>query len=295
MTMDYSTFRVEYEQQHPASVPKLQTFKTARIYPWWLQIVVVVMFVCAALMSGVHTVPTVREGMPDDSMFSDAVKDLIAYGSFAAFELSVFSASYALLRRASAWVWLTLAVAFLVMVASNLLQVTRAFAAEGDPGTQLVAVIVGVGAPLVALLSGKILVDIHRTNAHQDSEATTRYEAACKQFDADVLTAFEKQQKRTVRQAPTPSAQRPLQQTPDTPADADTDGREHGTGQGYTKRTDAREAVHAFLKDNPAAANLTVREIADLLKVGKTTVADVMKDWRTERASANGHSERTEV
>lgn len=292
--MDYVEFRTHYELQHPASVPRPDAFRAARVYPWWLQLVVIVMFVCAALMSGVHTVPTVREGMPDDSMFSNAVKDLIAYGSFAAFELSVFSASYALLRRASAWVWLTLAVSFLVMVASNLLQVTRAFASDGDPGTQLVAVIVGVGAPLVALLSGKILVDIHRTNAHQDAEAAARYEDARRQFDADVLAAWEKQQKRTARTVSASSARRALGQAADSPADTDTDGRAHGTGQGYSKRTDAREAVRRFLDDNPAAANLTVREIAELLKVGKTTVADVMKDWRAQRTSANGHVERGE-
>lgn len=282
--MDYSEFREQYEAQHPASVPQAADFRAARVYPWWLQVVVLIMFICAALMSGVHTVPTVREGMPDDQMFSDAVKDLIAYGSFAAFELSVFSASYALLRRGSRWVWLTLAVSFLVMVASNLLQVTRAFAVRGDPGTQMVAVIVGIGAPLVALLSGKILVDIHRTNAGQDADCARRFQEARQRHDADVLAAYEKLQKRAVRSA---SAGRPQR----TEVDA-SDERDHATGQGYSKRADARAVVWRHLEAYPEDADANVRGLADRLHVGKSTVSDVQRAFRERTLKAiNGHGQ----
>lgn len=65
------------------------------------------------------------------------------------------------------------------------------------------------------------------------------------------------------------------------------DGHGRATGQGYNKRTDARDIVRQHLADNPEDFDLSVRELADKLKVGKTTVSDVRR--AIEPAYTNGH------
>lgn len=78
---------------------------------------------------------------------------------------------------------------------------------------------------------------------------------------------------------------------------ADTSGRTpysqadaggHGTGQGYSKRMDARERVWQHLEENPDDVDLSVRALADMVGVGKTTAADVANEYK---ASRNGHSD----
>jgi hypothetical protein len=80
-------------------------------------------------------------------------------------------------------------------------------------------------------------------------------------------------------------------QTPDTSGRithqrADVSG--HGTGRGYSKRMDARARVRQHLEDNPDDADLSVRALADMVGVGKTTAADVRNEYR---ASRNGHGQ----
>lgn len=63
----------------------------------------------------------------------------------------------------------------------------------------------------------------------------------------------------------------------------------HNTGQGYTKRMDARELVWTYLEDNPDAAEWTVRDLASAVGVGKTTAADVRGQFMEHLLSRNGH------
>jgi hypothetical protein len=55
--MDYSEFRKQYEQQHPASIP--QRIPVASEYPRWLTPTAVLMFVASAFVSGLHTASAV--------------------------------------------------------------------------------------------------------------------------------------------------------------------------------------------------------------------------------------------
>ena len=49
---------------------------------------------------------------------------------------------------------------------------------------------------------------------------------------------------------------------------------------GYAKRTDARQLVRQYLADNPDALTVPVRELATLIGVGKSTVADVLREMK---------------
>jgi len=186
--MDYSEFRKQYEEQHPASVPVLN--EEVSIYPDWLERIVGAMFVCASLLSGVHTIPAVRGGM--NTQFWPALfVDLVSITSFVAIELVFFVAAYALMRRFQWHVGLTLAIAFIVAMVANLQQNIVAYQA-GDPGTIIVAVTLGIGAPLIAFMAGKMFVDIHKARRFTGSEANKRYENEKVKWDKIILREFNK-------------------------------------------------------------------------------------------------------
>lgn len=54
----------------------------------------------------------------------------------------------------------------------------------------------------------------------------------------------------------------------------------HGYGTGYTKQSDAREAIREHLRLNPEDMNMKVRDLADKLGRSKTSVGEVMKEMR---------------
>jgi len=83
--MDYAEFRKQYQERYPASVPVLEP--AMREYPRWLSWIVLVMFISAALLSGVHTVPTVRRGIETDDLISARVRDAASMSAFVAFAM----------------------------------------------------------------------------------------------------------------------------------------------------------------------------------------------------------------
>lgn len=76
---------------------------------------------------------------------------------------------------------------------------------------------------------------------------------------------------------------------------ADENGRGHATGMGYTKRTDARTRVWEYLNENPEAADMTVRDLAETIGVGKSTVSDVVREWRAGQAQVGDEHDHEKV
>jgi hypothetical protein len=66
---------------------------------------------------------------------------------------------------------------------------------------------------------------------------------------------------------------------PDNPA-------EHGNGNGYVRRTDARTRVREYIQTNPDAVNLSARDLAEAVGVGKTTAAEELGKWKDEHGIA---------
>lgn len=270
--MEYHEFRQKYEQMHPASVPVLE--EEIGIYPDWLEKVVGIMFICASLLSGVHTVPTVRGGM-DISFWGGHIVNIVSLSSFVAIELVFFVAAYAMMRKAQWHVLATLVAAFIVAMVANLQQNFLAYQA-GDSGTIIVAVTLGIGAPLIAFMAGKMFVDIHRARRMVGIDAKRNYDTAKKAWDAEINHEWDKYLK-AEKKAARVSDPRPttVQQVSD-----------FGQSEG------ASERVRNFFVKRPDALlddKLGVRGIAKHLNVGHQTVSTVRNQMRSEM-SKNGHS-----
>lgn len=190
--MTYDEFRAWYVKTHQSSVP-VEPRQVRSVYPRWLRIVVLVMFICAALLSGVHTVPTVYAGIERQHVH-ETVRQIVALASFVAIDLAIFVATYAKLRGNKRLVTTMLIVVFTVALVSNVNSVMKALGSTAgtDFWTTAVGVILGFGAPLIALLAGEIFVSMHTADQEASSEAEDKYRREMKDFEAIVLREFKK-------------------------------------------------------------------------------------------------------
>lgn len=280
--MDYAEFRKQYQERYPASVPVLEP--AMREYPRWLSWIVLVMFISAALLSGVHTVPTVRRGIETDDLISAPVRDVVSLSAFVAIELGIFVSAYLMVAGGGRdkWLaWLMLFLAATVAIVANLYSVSRALMSGGEAGVTLVGVIIGICLPTIALASGKMYVSMHRADTSAEQRVRRAYREACLTFDVQVSEAYEAYERKLDRRT-----QRELL-SERTEADGQNGQTGQASGYGYERTADARTRVQSHLAENPDDASMSVRQLADILGVGKSTVADALRDMRA--ASTNGH------
>lgn len=282
--MEYAEFRKRYEERYPASVPVME--QLVREYPRWLKWIVLIMFLSAALLSGVHTVPTVRKGIEMDDLISAQVRDAVSLSAFVAIELGIFVSAYLMATGGGRdkWLaWFMLALAATVAIVANLYSVSRALASGGELGVTIVGVILGICLPTIALASGKMYVNMHRSEMVSVQRVRRAYREACQMFDEQVSDAYEQYQRRLDRR------EQRGQVSASVRSDGQSDSNGQSSGYGYMRTADARTRVLDYLAVNPQDAGLSVRELAGRLGVGKSTVADALRDMRVP--STNGHHE----
>lgn len=61
------------------------------------------------------------------------------------------------------------------------------------------------------------------------------------------------------------------------------------SGQGYTKRMDARDKARMHIEENPDSLNMSVRDFAAEIGIGKTVAGEVMAAYRARTPSSNGN------
>lgn len=262
--MDYLEFRAAYELQHPASVPKMEI--EMHEYPAWVRWAVLLTFIAAALVSGVHTVPTVWKGITPGEIITADVRNWAALASLVMVEFAILLSAY-LMAKGQVLAYIVVTIASVVAVGANLYSVVNAFATNNEGGVILVAVIMGIGAPLIALFTGKMYVDIHRADRVQDARSKKAYKEACVQWDKEIERAYKAHQKASVL--------RPSQ----------TDRREKVSVRSDNRQTDKRTLVEQWLKDHPDKRGMSVRDIQAEMGgvVGHDLIAKVKK-------SMNGHA-----
>lgn len=285
--MDYESFRQQYEQQHPASIPsKPEVFSE---YPTWVKVMVGAMFLSAAILSGVHTAPTIRRAI-EQYWVSTLAGDIAAAASFIAIELAIFTSAY-LRKKNGKLALLVMGAGGIVAVAANIVSVGRALEQTGDTASGIVSIILGLAIPLIALAAGEMFVHITTAGRIENKEAERAYQEALKAFDKQVNTAWAKWQKEATTNVQRVTNERPLDVS-------------NGQGVtpsasilGHTKVPDASKRVQSFFDQYPDALwdeNLGVRKIADQLGVGRQTVSNVRQALRDQAKATNGHHVQAE-
>lgn len=249
--MNYDDFRLEYEKQHPASVPTMDdVMSVSRI----VLAVVLVMFVTAALLSGVHTVPLVHAGIPD-SILPFAIRRLAAYGSFVAIELAILVSAYMMVRDNRWFALLMFGMAMTAATTANVVSVRSALSGDGE--SLIVAVIIGITAPVIALASGKMLVNMTQDSHDALAEARASLLDASRKWDKTILSEYRKAEKGSDR--PSVSV-RP--------------------GQQRTRpQVSKKDAVRTHLAKFPDDIQKSTRVLSNELGVSKSVVHEVKQEY----------------
>ena len=242
-------------------------------YPVWVEWLVAVMAICAALLSGIHTVPTVYNGIPQHTIITEAMRVGVAYLSFVAVELSILLSAYLMVRGSYRVAWFVLVVSTGLAMLANVTSVFSALGSGLDVGTISLTAGLGLGAPLIAFMSGKLFVNIHLSTRTLDKKARTEYRAAAVAFDNAVLDAWTVYEDKHLA--------RPTAVQVD-------NGLGQGTGRGYKRTADAAQLSRDYFAANPDVlmdTSISVRQIADDIGAGKSTVASVRGAMRNELLS----------
>lgn len=296
---EFSAFRVYYEEQHPNALPSIELFKPRYVghkpvesdykpslsYPKHLQKIVFLMFVCAALLSGVHTIPTVYEGIQVTPIITETIRTIASISSFVAIELSLLISAYMLVTKSKVAVGV-LIVGFLVAMISNIYSVSKAMGSQ-DVFVIIVSLIIGVGMPIIALLAGKMLINMTESEKGAQLEAYNRFKSELEAYEQRAMTALSTSQEQ-YRNALIKFDDEVLQAYMTYKRRSSTRVRvskEQGASLPAPKRTSTgskRDIVLAFLQENPNAINSTVREIEALLggQVSRGLINNVMQELR---------------
>lgn len=276
--MNYHEFRQEYEEQHPASIPQYEP--EMHEYPGWVRWAVLAGFIAAAMVSGVHTIPTVWASIRTGAIITEAVRNGVSVASLFAVELAILLSAY-LMAKGVRLAYTVMGMASLVAIAANLYAVVTAFQENTtDAGALAVAFILGVCVPMITLFMGKMFVDIHRADRVQDARAKKAFREASIAWDKEIERAWKGYQKSNVQLSNDMSNGRNGQVAVSPSRSL----------LGHTKNPDASEIVRKHLSENPEDMNLSPRQLGALLDVGKSTVNNVQREMRQRTVEAtNGH------
>lgn len=190
--MNYNEFRLEYENQHPASVPRMEVeMHEYQAWTWWA---VLATFICAAMVSGVHTVPTVWKSIELSEVVTPVMRNIVSFASLLAIELAILLSAY-LMAKGVKLAYGVMAMAATIAIGANLYSVIAALNAGGDIGALLVAIFLGIGMPFIALFTGKMFVDIHRADRVQDARAKKAFTEASVIWDKEIERSWKAYQR----------------------------------------------------------------------------------------------------
>lgn len=279
----YAGFSSFYESKNPR--PTLATVRRDFV-SLIIVIALTVVMLASIIVSGSRTIPEFGGGFIGTIAFIMSDCAVMVYAFFRARR----TANPKRLQNTVKWATVGLILTFLIGVAANIDSTLKAHnIAINENILVLINLAVAVSAPVLAFISSDVLaIELMATDI-QRREALRVYDERCAEWLDGLNRSYNAQPKTSVFRV---DVQKPDGRT-DTKqgqlsalsaADGqrtDTDGRSHGYGQGYQKRTDARTRVTEHLTQFPDDLTMNVRDLAEKLSVGKTTVAEVMKNFKS--------------
>ena len=189
--MTYDDFRRDYSKKHPNSVPVKQDFHGnglgARLL--WLAV-----FISAALISSVHTVPTILATIPTGGIIPLLVVNIAALSGFVAVELTIFAS--AMYKSRGRIAMMALALSLATAVVANIYSAVSTMTTGVVGGSNIfevaVAAFVGLAAPLTAYVAGEMFARMSEEDREQQQMIAERYREDMQRFDKAVLAAYTK-------------------------------------------------------------------------------------------------------
>lgn len=299
--MTYEEFRDQWLKQHPSSVPHKQDIVSE--YPNWVKLIVGAMFFASAVISGVHTAPTVRLAIEDS--VAPLMADFAAAMSFVAVELALFVSAY-LRHKNRGLAIVILITTMIVAVAANVVSVSKAMTdrlnsvgGTDSTGAGAVAIILGVAIPVITLAAGEMFVHITSAGREERLAAERQYREDLKSIDAVILSAYRKYEKEVSAKALSERTDRRTDTSmlSDGFVRSDADGQASRAAFGHTRTSDGLQKAIEWFEANPDKANSSLRDLEPLVGVGRDTLSRARRQWiqmrtgQTEGFSTNGTGE----
>ena len=290
----YLGFARVYEVQHPRPVMQAQNTGVFGAK----HIGLLLALVGSIIVSASHTIP-VFLGVQTIMDVTLGAELAIALAAFVMIEIGIVTFAYSATESAvnrdevhrvraftNAGKWFIAAVMFVANV-YYVLQINVIPADAGGVWSAIRVVIylaVGASAPVVAFITGDILaIDVLKHRSRQ-TRAQEQYDAQLATWIDALNEQWNKQkgkwganvdiQVSTPKKTQTDAHQ--LSSTVSQVSSQATDTRQ--TGYGYTRVSTAIETAKAYLIEHPEAIDLSVRELADVIGVGKDSVARAKKE-----------------
>lgn len=272
-----AAFRQIYEKTNPAPMPPSGRAKR----DWLGRAALLLVMGGAVIVSGSHTV----------TVFSIGKHGGIGAAAFVMLELGLFIFSFIYTRdtyrsrddlQVLGYLKRGMQVTFIVLIFGNVSDVLQANGfASGSLWiviTFVVSMGVALSAPVVAYIVGHTLAMLLVQDNALDRRAQTDYEAAKAAWIEEFMRVWNANKTRWGATVTVDSGvQRlPASETRLLGLSTQTDARQ--TGAGYSRVSSAVDIARQWLADNPDKVDMPVRQLADLIGVGKDSVAKARKE-----------------
>lgn len=279
--MEFDEFKTQHQQMYPNLIPEMSAVIDE--YPPFVKLLAVLIFIAGSIISGVHTVSTMRLTMIESLVISEGLKDIAALAGYIGFEGALFASVFGWLRKDKRWLaYASTVVVFTVIVMANIQDIQRA--AQDGLQSAIIVIGMGVGIPLTALFSGKLLVDVYQSRRVQNARAQAKYKEALIEYDSLVVKAWEKYRKDQTKNKPNVHSQ-PF-------TECSVNERQPSTG--YSKNMSSREVIQEYFRQHPDEIEDSLTKLRERIQqatgqnVGRTSVHNVRSELQS--TSSNGHA-----
>lgn len=266
----YAAFKAMYETRTPP--PLREAVKRENT---WALAALVVMVVASVIVSGSRTVPEFGGGLVGYAAFCMVEMGIVAY-AFIRTRTDYNEARHATVKTlVNRGMWL----AFSVGVGANLHHELKKAGVDWNVLNWVIASLLAIAAPVLAFIAGDVLGMFAVRDNQRQRAADERYETAFKEWLDGLNNSWNAQKGRMGVRIEVESETRPALVSDVRPLSTGQAGQ-IGHGSGYKRESRAASLVRSHLDSNPADSTLSVRELADKLSVGKSTVANVLSEYR---------------
>lgn len=269
-----AAFRQIYEQTHPYPVaPQARAQRD-----WFGRAALWAVMVAAVIVSGSHTV----------TVFSIGKTGVVGGAAFVMLEVGLFIFSFVYTRdtyrsrddvQVLGYLKRGMQVTFFVLLSGNVSDVMQN---NGFATGQLWVVVsfvvsmsVALSAPIVAWIVGHTLAMLLVQDGALDRKAQSDYDKAKSEWTEEFMHVWNANKARWNANVNITVAREALPVQLVRPVLSE---RTVDSGQGYRRDSNASKTVHEYLDANPDAIGLPVRELAERIGVGKSTVAKVLAE-----------------
>lgn len=264
----YAAFSSIYEDRFPPPQPT-----PVEADSLFVPIALVVMIIASVLVSGSRTVIEFGGGFFGLMAFLMLEGAIVAY----AFYRTRRNFTEARLETVRKMANFGLSLAFVVAVAANIHSVLKEKGVPIAEGVNtIILVMVGISAPTLAFISGDIMAVESKANGVKARKS--------RDDDAEKLAIWQEGKSATWTREKSrwgvkveieiqrPPAVRPL---------SILSSGQTGHGQGFNRESKAASIVRSHLEQHPEDMSIPVRQLAEMLKVGKSTISNVIRDMRS--------------